>query len=173
MLVSSQCLLFSGGCCFVKEALNSSTSATQSSHASTCMQMRLQRGVLPIGHHQRTSALITQSIVDVQDSGAAAQERLNASLDSLVEQEAPWVWPALGTCSVQVSGVEFVVDISVAAHVVDRAYNLQPPESAAPCASSDVIIELVCKWLTRRLQRAPPDGLLDVAEVHISCLLLF
>lgn len=137
------------------------------------MQVKLERGVLPAGHVRHTNALLTQRIIDVQKNGAAAQERLNASLDSLVEEEAPWVRPGIGNCGEQVAGVHFVVDISVAAHTLDRASALQPAEAEDACECYGVINRMVCTWLTGRLQAAPPDGLLDIAEVPIDYVNVF
>lgn len=137
------------------------------------MQLKLERGVLPVGHDRHTNALLTQRIIDVQESGAAAQERLNASLDSLVEEEEPWVRPGLVNCGEQVAGVQFLVDISVASHILDRASALQPSDGEDACECNGVMNGMVCAWLTGRLQGAPPDGLLDIAEVPINYLHVF
>lgn len=132
------------------------------------MQLKLERGVLPRRHERRTDATLTQRILDVEGHGMAAAGRLSACLDSMSEEEAHWVWPALQPSSTKILGCEHVVDICLAAHVLDRAQDMQTREDTDAGQRHSILINLLCKWLTARLHRAPPDGLLDIAEVLIN-----
>eukprot|EP00892_Ulva_mutabilis_P007024 jgi/Ulvmu1/4694/UM002_0425.1 len=127
--------------------------------------IKLERGVLPQGHDRRTDAMLAQRILDVQGGDLGARDRLQQHLDNLSNEEASWVWPALHLSSKSVSGCDHVVDICIAAHVLDRAQQLQSSERPAKGTCDEHVVDLMCQWLTSRLSSAPPDGLLDIAEM--------
>lgn len=122
--------------------------------------MSLERGVLPRGHEKRCDRQLDALIAALTPSADAPAPEPSPSLPevlaSVAEDERAAFRAALPAYAAA-SGA-YLLEFSVAAHLVERARGDE--------AALEGVLAATRRWLSDVVASAPPDALLDAAEVR-------
>lgn len=133
-----------------------------------CVQIKVERGMLPQSHPKRSHALFEACLANVQQDRAAAESSVYDCLLALSEEERPWTEGTLVQTGVTESvHCQHIPDVCVAAHFVDYSASVWAGDSTEPPEWHQDVVSLAQNWLSHRTLEAKPDSLLDVAEVCV------
>lgn len=131
-----------------------------------CVQIKVERGMLPQAHEKRAHARFEACILDVQQNGAEASDRAHACLSEMAAEERPWIDSTLVASGVTENvNCAHIADVCVAAHLVDFSRTRWPPHAVDTPEWHLQVVSMAQSWLGRQTVDAAPDSLLDVAEV--------
>ena len=118
-------------------------------------------------HKKRSHALFEDSLVDVKQSNAAAEQNVHACLSLLSAEDRPWVEGSLVATGVTKNvNCRHITDVCVAAHFVDFSETMWPDDAAEALEWHHQLISMAQNWLSKQMVDAEPDSLLDIAEVR-------